>query len=361
MADMIQGAGDGGSRRDRPGIGVVGLNFGAHVVRNELLAGPGARFFKLVAVCDQDRPKAEAMAAELGIRPYGDLEALLADPAVEVVGLYTGPAGRADLLRRIIRADKDVMTTKPFELDADAGLAVLREARALGRVIHLNSPSALPASDLRQILAWRDRYDLGQPVACRMEAWAPYFEKADGSWYDDAQRCPVAPVFRIGIYLVNDLLTLLGEPECVTVLSSRIRTGRPTADNGQLSLRFRNGALANVFASLCVGDGQSWRNTATVNYERGTIYRNPPPSPRASPTQLLLVRDEGKGAAVAARAELQDYSGMYDWESFHRAVRGEPLPGELTPEQIVLGIRVIHAMARAEQSGRCEKIGETGG
>jgi predicted dehydrogenase len=349
----------GTPRRDKLGIAVVGLNFGGHIVRNELMKPPTNGLFRLVAVADMDGEKAQKTADELNVRSFRTLDDVLADPEVDVVGLYTGPAGRAELLRRIIRAGKDVMTTKPFELDAGAALAVLREAKELGRVIHLNSPSALPSDDLRQILAWRERYDLGRPVGGRFEAWAAYNEQADGKWYDDPALCPVAPVFRIGIYLINDALRLFGEPECVSVFSSRIRTGRPTADNGQLAIKFRNGALVNIFASLCVGDGQFWRNTASINYERGTIYRNPPPSPHEAPTKLILVRADRGLASVTDSLETASYSGAYDWASFHRAVRGEKLEGEVSPEQIVMGIRVVNAMARAETSGCCEKVMET--
>jgi hypothetical protein len=50
---------------------------------------------------------------------------LIADPNIPVIGLYTGPVGRAALIHRIIEAGKDVMTTKPFELDSEAALAVM--------------------------------------------------------------------------------------------------------------------------------------------------------------------------------------------------------------------------------------------
>lgn len=337
-------------------IAVVGLNFGGWIARGELRQPPANQLLELVAVADLERPKAEKLAAELGVRACGTLAEVLAAPDVDVVGLFTGPAGRAELLRQIIRAGKDVMTTKPFEVDAAAAEAVLREAQALGRVIHLNSPSPLPAADLRQILAWHDRYDLGRPVACRIETWTAYDEQADGSWYDDPARCPVAPIFRLGIYLINDVLRLLGEPEAVTVFSSRVRTGRPTADNAQVGIRFRNGALANIFASFCIGDRQDYRNTLTLNFERGTVYRNPPPSPTGGPVELLLVRGTGERAPVVERVQVTGHSGLYDWEAFHRAVRGETLAGAVTPEQVALGIRVIQAMARAEQSGRAETV-----
>lgn len=74
------------------------------------------------------------------------------------------------------------------------------------------------------------------PLGARADIWASYREQADGTWYDDPQKCPVAPVFLLGIYLINDLIQLFGPVRDVQVLQSRLSTGRPTADNGQLSL-----------------------------------------------------------------------------------------------------------------------------
>ena len=89
------------------------------------------------------------------------------------------------MIRRIVSAGKDVITTKPFELDPRAARGALEEAAALGRVVHLNSPRPRLAADLRQILRWQQQYELGRPVAARAETWCSYREQADGSWYDD--------------------------------------------------------------------------------------------------------------------------------------------------------------------------------
>src|SRR5262249_4882665 len=146
----------------------------------------------------------------LGVRTYESLDEILADPVIPAVGLYTGPSRRADLLRKIIRAGKHVMTTKPFELDPHAALEVMQEARSRGCIVHLNSPAPVMPLDVSQIKQWQTEFRLGEPVACRADVWAGYREKADGSWCDDPELCPVAPIFRLGIYLINDLLEIFG-------------------------------------------------------------------------------------------------------------------------------------------------------
>ena len=330
-------------------IGVVGLNFGRHIVNDQLSTGPGARFFKLAALCDIDQEKVSALASPLGVKAYTSLDDLISDPAIPAIGLYTGPNGRAGLLRKIIRAGQDVMTTKPFENDPEAALAVLEEARQLGRTIHLNSPGPVLPPDLARIKQWQDTYQLGQPVACRSDVWVQYREEADGSWYDDPAKCPVAPIFRLGIYAINDLVALFGEAERVQVLSSRLFTGRPTPDNAQLGIRFKSGALANIFASFCVGDGDHYRNSLVLNFEHGTVYRNSGPirgEPLTEESELsLVIRKDGR-RHLAEQATVPA-SGEYRWDLFHRAIRGEPIPDLLPVTAVVGGLKIIRAMSEA--------------
>jgi predicted dehydrogenase len=334
---------------DRLPIAVVGLNFG-RAICNELERAPANQWFRLAAVCDLDPAKAQAEANARGVACYTDLEALLADPSIRTIGLFTGPNGRAALLAKILAAGKDVMTTKPFERDPAQAAAVVAEARRLGRVLHANSPSP-SAPDLQVIRAWMARHDLGRPVAARAEVWGSYREQADGSWYDDPVRCPVPPIYRLGIYLINDIIALLGTPAAVAVQSSRIFTGRPTADHAQLAIRFADGGLGQVFASLCIGDGDQYRQGLVVHCDRGTIYRNIGPERGAQRGELSLVKQVGGVRTVVERATLDTVSGEYEWAAFHRACTGGGDPG-LDPVVVAGGLKVIEAMATAERERR---------
>lgn len=340
-------------------IGIVGLNFGGHML-GQFCEEPATRFLKLAAVCDMDAQKAAHFGGQYSVAQYTSLDALLANPHIPAIGLYTGPVGRADILRKIIRAGKDVLTTKPFELDPQAARDVLLEAKALGRIIHLNSPAPCPTQTADKIREWERRYDLGRPVFCRGETTADYSEQADGSWYDDPEKCPAAPIFRLGIYSINQLVSLYGPVEQVQVLSSRIRTGRPTADNAQLSLRFRQGMLGSVYASFCVGNGQQYADSLLLHYERGTITVNTSATDynKAWETaRLELVATPANGAREVIRDTWTGpgESGRYQWEAFYNAVSHRDT-NSMPVEAIVSGIEVIQAMVRAEKTGRTETI-----
>lgn len=339
-------------------IAMVGLNWGDNIIRNQILNGPASPYFKLAAVCSQERAKVDACAAAYGVRGYYSLEELLANGDFPAVCLMTGPFRRAALIQQIVEAGRHVMTTKPVEVDPAAALKVLELAKSLGRVVHLNSPAPLPSPDLAQILEWRKDLHLGRPVAARADIWSSYREPADGSWYDDPEKCPVAPIFRLGIYLINDLIRLIGKPVAVSVMSSRLFTGRPTPDNAQISLLFENGAIANIFSSFCVNDAQWWLSSLTLNHENGTVYRNVGPalngSPRSHPELSVVVNREG--APHTLRAITDGSTEDYQWGAFYKAILGEPLVGEGSTEETVLALHVIRAMARAEKSGKTEEV-----
>ncbi|HAI13402.1 MAG TPA: hypothetical protein DCM28_16970 [Phycisphaerales bacterium] len=331
---------------------LVGLNFGRHIY-DHLISDNAPTDIKLAGVCDMDIDKARKLVGDRAdIAIYPTLDAVLADENVQAIGLYTGPNGRAKLLDKIIDAGKDVMTTKPFETDPDAAQTVLLKARQMGRVIHLNSPGPGLSDDLAIITKWQKQYQLGRAIGARADVWVSYREQADGRWQDDPDICPAAPVFRLGIYLINDLVQLLGPTKQISVMSSRLFTGRPTADNAQLGIKFENGTLANIFASFCVEDGDHYRNSLTLNFERGTIYRNVGPIRQNQEASLSLVIGEtiGQTRQIIDSQQVQLRSGLYNWPGFAKAVRQQPDAPTYDIQHIVEPLRVLSKIAEAEQS-----------
>lgn len=337
-------------------IGIVGLRFGSTVIE-DILRGEGSRFFHVYGVCDMDQARTDAAADKYEAKPFYALESLLADPNVHAIGLYTPPAGRAGLIEKILRSGRDVITTKPFELDPREALRILNKANEMQRVVHLNSPGPVWHETLRRMQEWSVRHDLGMPIGWRADMWVNYREKSDGGWYDDPEKCPVAPIFRLGIYIINDMVRLFGPALKVSAMSTRLITERPTVDNSQLSIQFRNGALANLFVSFCVDDGQRYKGPMIVNFERGTIYYDVMPTPEGESAKLTLVtKDQTSQERVVVEAVTQGGGGQYQWEAFHDAVTQRKLNEESYIREIVEGLKIIEAMRRADKSGTTEFV-----
>ncbi|QQE11083.1 Gfo/Idh/MocA family oxidoreductase [Planctomycetota bacterium] len=350
---------------DKIQMAIVGLRFGQHIVENQVLNGPGAPFINLRGVCDLDRTKSSTLAKKYNLKEYLSLDGILDDPVIEAVGLFTPPSNRANMIRRIMLAGKHVMTTKPFELESDEAFKVLLEAKQLNKIVHLNSPSPLPSQETAQILKWQDDHNLGQPISARWETFTSSCEQADGSWYDDPQQCPVAPIFRIGIYGINQLIRLCGRVESVSVCHSRIRTGRPTPDTAECSLQFESGALGSIFASYCIDEGHLYGSRLLMHYERGTIRNS-----------VTALDDRGETSAIdlhlqtplpnrklyceTASIDEEEMSGKYQWDLFYNAVRKNNfyVKGEITPDLIAHAIEVIDAMRLSQEFDKRIAISE---
>ncbi|CAN5386601.1 hypothetical protein BH09VER1_BH09VER1_07560 [soil metagenome] len=341
---------------DRIKIAWVGLNYGKATLA-AIHQSPASQYFELVGVCDLSESRAVESGSYYEVPFFTDYNEMLRTLDLEAIALFTGPFRRGELIRQAVRAGKHVLTTKPFETDPEEAASTLREATRLGRIVHLNSPGPTLSPDLVLVRDWQQDHNLGMLVGARGEAWAGYREVPDGSWYDDPASCPLGPMFRLGIYLVNDLVQLCGPASCVHALESRLFTKRPTADNSQIGLLFENGAIGNIYASFCVADGDYFRNSLTLNFENGTIYKNQGHTRTTNSlygSELSLVKVVDGRRSVVEQAEMNNGSGAYQWENFWKAVRGHSLENAADPSSLIEGLRIIQAMARAStQGGTC--------
>lgn len=336
--------------------GLVGLNFGKFILDRCLVDGEGSHYFDLTAVADLDFRRAEALSVEYGCKGYPSLDALLEDPTIEVVILMTGPNGRAELIRQIIQSGRDVVTTKPFETDPVAAESVLAEARDLGRFVFLNSPCASRSEDWKIIDRWREVHSLGRLVGAHFEAWHKSVEDRDGSWYDDPSECFVAPLLRLGIYGINDLVPLFGQPESIQVLESRIFTGRPTSDLSRVQMKFPDGSLVQMLNGFAM---QPWRSedSMILYFENGTLYRNPPLWVSNYPsglTYLCLATPDCRDGVPkeVVRLPNQACSRAYQWEVFHKAISTRQRPPDETPDAVIVeGIQLLASIKAAAQAG----------
>lgn len=337
-------------------IAIVGLRFGRTIL-DHACQEPASDFFNLSAVCDFQKGLVAEAVEKFGVTGYHSLDELLEKDSSPVIGLFTQPQGRAQLIRKIIRAGRDVLTTKPFELDHKEARSVLEEARDLGRVIHLNSPGPTLSEDLQLIKDWRTQYNLGRPVGGAARVWASYREDADGTWLDDPISCPAAPLFRLGIYLFNDFNSIFGAAESIQLMTSSIRTGRLTPDNAQVNIRYRNGALGHVFASFCVEDGDHYQNGLILNFEHGTIYRNAGglrTIKNLQNTELVLVKKGESQRKIVEHVEVTEGSGQYQWMALADAMRTRSVAGDEQITNIVEGIRMVNALQRAQENGSAQ-------
>lgn len=330
-------------------LAVVGLHFGKWLVENEVLKGNGEPYFELAAVCDTNEPLAKACAAQFRVPFYTSLNALLAaETTIPLILLATGPGGRAKIVSRLIDAGKAVMTTKPFEIDAAAALAVLKKAEKANIPIFLNSPPPVPPQDILCILEWVKQYRLGRLIGYHAGNWANYREVPDGTWYDDPLLCPGAPLLRLGIYCLNDLswFTTAGI-RSLSVHQSKIFTRRPTADNACLSFCHEDGTIGSVYSSFCINDGHPYSQLLQLHFENGSVQRSI--ACTSCPKEDFItvsLHTPGQSKALSEEKTFPKQGAGYRWDCMHKALRGQKPKGQIAPGQVAASIYILQEMQR---------------
>ena len=110
------------------GIGVIGCG---NISAAYLTAARKFPILNLVALADANPAAAEARAAEFGL-PARPVDALLADPAVEIVLNLTVPKAHVDVGLKAIAAGKHVHSEKPLGVTVAEARRLVEAAAAKG-------------------------------------------------------------------------------------------------------------------------------------------------------------------------------------------------------------------------------------
>src|SRR3954470_18778345 len=118
------------------GIAVIGAGYwGPNLVRNAQ-ATPALR---LEYLCDLSVDRARQVLGRYStVRLSADLDAVLADPAVQAVAIATPAATHVDIALAALAAGKHVLVEKPLASSYADGAKVVQAAEDAGRVLMLD-------------------------------------------------------------------------------------------------------------------------------------------------------------------------------------------------------------------------------
>jgi predicted dehydrogenase len=123
---------------DRLQVGYIGCGARAHQLLDATLAVPGV---EVVGLCDAyagrvDRAKARTNGRAVIHRDYKEL---LADPAIDAVFIVTPDHWHKTMLLDAVAAKKDVYIEKPLTFTVEDGLAMLDAVKASDRIVQVGS------------------------------------------------------------------------------------------------------------------------------------------------------------------------------------------------------------------------------
>lgn len=240
-------------------IGVVGCgSISMQYLRNApLFAGVG------VAACADLNPDAAARrAAEFGLRAM-EVDALIADPDIDLVLNLTVPAAHFEVSSRALAAGKHVFTEKPLAVTAEHGRALVAAAKSRGLALG-SAPDTFLGAAGRFARRLMEAGAIGRPVSGTafmmgrgMEHWHP-----DPGFYYQAG---AGPVMDMGPYYLTMLVNLMGPVRRVQAATASAHAERLiTAEGPKRGTRFPVGTPTSVLSLLefeagaVVTFGASW-------------------------------------------------------------------------------------------------------
>ena len=230
-------------------VGIVGCGD----VTNLYLPGTAPfQSIELAACTDLDADRAATLSARGGF-PAVSLDAMLADPAIEIVLVLTPPAAHAAISRVAIAAGKHVYSEKPLATTRDDAKAILAEAAAAGVRVGA-APDTFLGGGLQTARALIDEGAIGTPVAASAcvahlgpEAWHPnpgiFYARGGG------------PLLDVGPYYATALVNLLGPIESVSAVGRGVGSERLVGSGPRAGTAIAAETPTTVFATLAFESG----------------------------------------------------------------------------------------------------------
>ncbi|NLF03175.1 MAG: Gfo/Idh/MocA family oxidoreductase [Anaerolineales bacterium] len=178
---------------DQITVGMVGLGLVSTSHVKGYLSHPQAR---VMAVCDLDRARAEAFAAQCGApQVFTSYDEMLAQADINTVDISTPTFLHVPMTLQAVRAGKHVHCEKPFCRSVGEGLEACRAARQTGVKLVVGETYVFitPHVKARELI---EAGEIGAPLQVRQRhgAWLErpearvYTGPPDRSWRVDAQR-----------------------------------------------------------------------------------------------------------------------------------------------------------------------------
>ncbi|PTM95320.1 Gfo/Idh/MocA family protein [Mycoplana dimorpha] len=231
------------------GVGIIGCG---NISAAYFKLVPMFRNLKVVACADINPAASAARAEEFGVEAQ-EIEALLANPAVDVVVNLTVPEAHYPVSRRTLIAGKHVYSEKPFVLTLEQGEDLRRIAETNGVSVGSAPDTFLGGSHqfARHLI---DAGRIGKVMSGTAHVLGPGMER----WHPnpDFFFAPGGgPILDMGPYYVANLVNLVGPVKRVVALANKARAERIIGSGPRAGEKVPVGVATNIHAILEFASG----------------------------------------------------------------------------------------------------------
>ncbi|MGP8271484.1 MAG: Gfo/Idh/MocA family oxidoreductase [Terracidiphilus sp.] len=243
-------------------VGLVGFGLGGRVFHAPLISS--VEGLSLSAVVE--RTANHAAERYPGITTYRTLEAMLADPSLNLIVVSTPSGTHFDLARQVLKAGKNVVVDKPVAVTSTE-VAELMHLAAKKNLLFVPFHERRWDGDFRTLQKLLSDGALGRLVhfETNYDRWRPVTRAA---WKEDPSQGG-GLLLDIGTHLVDQVLILFGKPQAVGAEVLRERSGNGSDDSFTLRLRYPDlsvtlsgnclASLARPFYYLRGAKGNYWK------------------------------------------------------------------------------------------------------
>ncbi len=236
------------------GFGIIGAGMIAQVHAKAISAIDNA---VLVGLHSRGRDKMNAFALQNNCKAFDTLEAMLADPAIDVVCICTPSGAHADPTLQCIQAGKHCLVEKPLEVTLEKCDSIIAASRETGMKVGVIFPSRFydHALVLKKAI---DDQKFGDIVLG--DAYVKW-HRSEAYYKSNPWRGTIAldgggALMNQGIHSVDLLQWYMGKVESVQAFAgNRRHKGIEVEDTVVAVLKFVNGAIGNIECSTAIFPG----------------------------------------------------------------------------------------------------------
>lgn len=239
----------------RLGIGVVGSG---NIIANAHLPSYRTAGFRVVAITSRTEANARRVATANAIaRVHPTVEALLADPEVDVVDIALPPDLQPPVVLDAIRAGKHVLAQKPLAVTYRDAVAMVEAAERAGVVLAVNQNGRFdPSINAAKRLIGDGLLGTRLVATSTMHITMPW-----QAYYKDP-RYDRLMILHLSVHHIDQTRLLFGDPSDVWACARQIPGQEHFGETiAQTTLRYDDGFWATSF-----DDGVNWSSDFGITY-----------------------------------------------------------------------------------------------
>lgn len=336
-------------------FGIVGAGLIADFHARAICDLPNAR---LIGFCDHAPEKTGQLAAEYGAKAYGSMEAMLADPGIDIVTIATPSGAHAGPAIAAARAGKHVLCEKPMEITLERIDEMVeahhRAGTTLGGIFQNRfNPAMVP---LRQAVA-EGRFGRITYAAVFVPWWRSD-EYYAGSWRGTLAMDGGGALMNQSIHMIDMLLDIAGPVRRVSAFTATLAHTIEAEDTAVAVLEFANGALGQIYGTTASWPGRfkqfemtGTRGTVVYVEDCFTEWRFADERSEDTEIRSRFGKSQSAGGGVADPAAIGHQNHARNFAAFLEALE-EDRPFEIDALQTRKSVELILVIYQSAKEGK---------